>query len=129
MKELILFRGLPGAGKSTLANCLGVLTYSADDYFTHKDGSYTFIADNLSEAHRDCLLKTERAMAEWQHPIIGVANTFTQEWELEPYFILAEKYGYQVHSLVVENRHQGQSIHSVPSETIATMRSRFHIQL
>ena len=33
MKDLILFRGLPGAGKSTLADTLCDVAYSADDFF------------------------------------------------------------------------------------------------
>lgn len=60
---------------------------------------------------------------------IFVANTFTQEWEMEEYFKLAEQYGYQVVSLIVENRHGNKNIHSVPDETLFKMKERFQIQL
>ena len=37
---------------------------------------------------------------------IVVSNTFTMEWEMEPYYELAKKYGYKVFSIIVENRHE-----------------------
>lgn len=60
---------------------------------------------------------------------IFVANTFTQEWEMEDYFNLAEKYSYQVVSLIVENRHGGKNVHDVNDETLEKMRNRFQIKL
>jgi hypothetical protein len=33
------------------------------------------------------------------HQIV-VSNTFTQEWEMKPYFDMAEKYGYKVFSIM-----------------------------
>jgi hypothetical protein len=62
-------------------------------------------------------------------PRIVVSNTFTQEWEMQPYFDMAAKHGYRVVSLIVENRHGNQSIHSVPPETIEKMKNRFEIKL
>jgi len=47
---------------------------------------------------------------------IAVSNTFTQEWELQPYYELAIKYGYYVTCIVVENRHGNKSIHGVPED-------------
>jgi len=40
--------------------------------------------------------------------LFGIANTFTQQWELEPYYALANRYGIRVYSLIVENRHGGR---------------------
>ena len=37
------------------------------------------------------------------YPEIVVSNTFTQEWEMEQYFKLAEEYGYMVFTIIVEN--------------------------
>ena len=53
------------------------------------------------------------AMASNLNKII-VSNTSTTEKELKPYLTLAEEFGYQVISLVVENRHGNDSIHEVP---------------
>ena len=60
---------------------------------------------------------------------IVVSNTFTQEWEMEPYYWLADQYGYRVSSIIVENRHQGVNEHGVPQETLIKMRERFEVKL
>ena len=59
---------------------------------------------------------------------IAVSNTFTQEWELQPYYELAIKYGYYVTSIIVENRHGGVNQHGVPEDKIELMRNRFEIK-
>jgi len=53
MKELFLLRGLPGAGKSTLAKSLGGKHIEADMYFEY-EGKYKFDASRLKEAHDWC---------------------------------------------------------------------------
>jgi hypothetical protein len=58
-----------------------------------------------------------------------VSNTFTQQWEMKPYFDLAEKNGYRVYSLIVENRHGGVNEHGVPVEKLEQMKNRFNIKL
>ena len=58
-----------------------------------------------------------------------VSNTFTQEWEMKPYFDLAESYGYRVYSLIVENRHGGINEHGVPAEKLEQMKNRFEVKL
>jgi predicted kinase len=128
MKELFLLRGLPGSGKSTLAKSIGGIHIEADMYFTNLVGEYEFDATKLKEAHAWC----QNAVNVWMRsdlPKIIVSNTFTQEWEMQPYFDLAEKYGYRVYSLIVENRHGGVNEHNVPQESIDRMHNRFQVQL
>jgi hypothetical protein len=60
---------------------------------------------------------------------IGVANTFTQEWEMAPYFEMAEKLGWRISTVIVENRHGGENIHGVPVDKIEQMENRFEIKL
>jgi hypothetical protein len=62
-------------------------------------------------------------------PKVAVSNTFTQEWEITPYFELASKYGYMVITMVVENRHGGQNEHGVPDDKLEIMKNRFEIKL
>ena len=130
-KMLYLIRGLPGSGKSTLAKTLaaslGCGHYEADMIFM-VDGEYRFNADLLGHAHHWCRSKVEQNMSQEEHAIV-VSNTFTTEKEMKPYLALAEEFGYNVTSMVIENRHFSGSIHDVPSETMQKMRDRFSIKL
>jgi predicted kinase len=127
MKQLILLRGLPGSGKSTFAKTLGGIHIEADQYFM-QDGEYKFDASKLKQAHNWCKLRVEHSMEDGVDKIT-VSNTFTQEWEMDAYFELAEKYGYQTSCLIVENRHDSKNIHGCPDDKIEQMRNRFEIKL
>ena len=127
MKILYLIRGVSGSGKSTFAETLDCPVYSADDYFM-VDGVYEFNPAGLTYAHAECEHKVMCAM-ESMAPKVAVANTFTREWEMGMYYSLAEKYGYIVFSLIVENRHGGKNEHGVPDDKVQAMRNRFEIQL
>ncbi len=132
MKELFLLRGLPGSGKSTLAKSLGGINIEADQYFM-VDGEYKFDSSKIKLAHNYCQSQTQAWMGSNGEQVnvdrIVVSNTFTQEWEMDYYYKLAEKYGYRVYSLVVENRHGGVNEHGVPEEKLEQMRNRFEIKL
>jgi predicted kinase len=128
-KQLILLRGLPGAGKSTLAKVFGVNHIEADMFFIDKaTGEYKFDASQLKTAHEWCLSQTHLSM-HYGVEIVVVSNTFTQEWEMKRYYELAERNGYMVHSVIVENRHGGVNQHGVPVEKIEQMKNRFEIKL
>jgi hypothetical protein len=60
---------------------------------------------------------------------IAISNTFTQEWEMDDYYKLAEQYGYSVFSIIVENRHNGKNIHGVPQDKLEIMKERFQVKL
>ena len=133
--DLILLRGVPGSGKSTLGN---VILYSpsnneshvlsTDNYFLNENGEYLFDSTKLREAHNDCQEKcAERMRLEFSK--IVIANTFTQEWEMEKYYEMAERYRYRVHSVIVENRHYGLNVHNVPKDKLQQMKDRFEIKL
>lgn len=126
MKTLFLLRGLPGAGKSTLADSLGIDYVEADMFFM-QDGEYKFDGAKLKEAHEWCQDRVRKIMELGMS--VAVANTFTQEWEMEPYLEMAEEFGYRVNSLIVENRHGGKNTHGVPEEALTRMRNRFEIKL
>jgi predicted kinase len=126
MKELFLLRGLPGSGKSTLARSLGGHHVEADQYFMD-NGTYKFDASKLKDAHEWCRIRCEEFMQ--MELKIVVSNTFTQAWEMQPYYDLAKEYGYRVYSLIVENRHEGINEHGVPEEKLVQMKNRFEVQL
>ena len=130
-KSLVLLRGLPGAGKSTLAKLIISKDYchkEADMYFVDREGNYKFVPSQIKDAHKWCKDEVTNLM-KYEHSPIVVSNTFTQEWEMENYYELAKQYGYTVHSVIVENRHEGVNIHNCPPETIDRMEARFEIKL
>lgn len=127
-KTLILFRGLPGSGKSTLAETLCKKVFSADMFF-ERDGKYNFDGSKLPEAHKWCRESVDAEMTLGIVDVIGVANTFTTEWEMKPYFDLAEDHGWRIATVIVENRHGSVNVHEVPDEAIDRMKARFVVQL
>lgn len=128
MKFLLLLRGMPGAGKSTLAELLSPITgnvvwFEADQYF--KDGK--FDGALLKPAHMACQENTQKALQRGDSVI--VANTSTTEIEVGCYEEIARYCGAMFFSVVVENRHDGVSCHNVPPETMYRMLRRFTLRL
>jgi predicted kinase len=133
---LFLVRGLPGSGKTSFATHIWneYAVCEADQYFYDKEGNYNFDPSKIKDAHAWCKNKVETMMGDHQlneqyYPEIAVSNTFTQEWEMKDYFDLANKYGYKVVSLIVENRHGGKNVHGVPEDKLEIMKNRFEIKL
>lgn len=116
--KLIILRGVSGSGKTTLAKHLSQLPHTiaiaADDYwYKLGGGKYAFDTSKLGDAHSWCRGSVDRLMQ--QGFDIVLHNTNTSEKELKPYLEMAEAYGYTITSLVVENRHGGNSVHNVPN--------------
>ncbi len=129
MNTLVLLRGLPGSGKSTAAKLFNKAPhFEADMYFMDADGNYKFDVAKIKDAHNWCRHSVMDAMKA-DYPIVVVSNTFTQEWEMEAYYLLAEELGYMVVSMIVENRHNGKNIHGVPADKLEQMKNRFEIKL
>jgi predicted kinase len=128
-KVLTLVRGLPGSGKSTFAKYLEGEHIEADMFFVNKEtGEYNFDPSKLKYAHKWCNDMVNYWMNTGSERII-VSNTFTQEWEMDAYYKLAEQYGYKVFSIIIENRHNGVNEHGCPDEKIKEMKDRFEIKL
>ena len=138
MKTLYIIRGLPGSGKSTLARKLAPhMHFETDDYFVGSDGVYRWNPKHLKQAHLWCQKRVEEAMyfleqklnhrnqdrLTYIHPVIAVSNTFSTQWEVDPYLNIAKCYGYNPN--LIECQHSYGSIHSVPEKTINSMRERW----
>lgn len=119
--KLILVRGLPGSGKSTIAKKLGILYhYEADQYFI-KDGEYVFDATKLHRAHSWCQSMVRDALV-GGHDVV-VSNTFTTIKELRPYFDMAAELGIVPNVIVAQGNFK--NVHNVPEESLKRMRDRF----
>jgi energy-coupling factor transporter ATP-binding protein EcfA2 len=130
MVKLILVRGLPGSGKSTLAKSLTKFTHiETDHYFASEDG-YKFDAPKIKAAHAWCQAETQRCLdlcdicnnfVVW--PGVVVSNTFTQRWELEPYFEIAKSLNI-VPQIITCYGNYGSG-HDVSDDVLAKMKARF----
>ena len=129
---IVMLRGVPGAGKTTLAEALATnhtLLVAADDYMLDEDGNYLFNPNRLKLCHYKCKMAVEDGINHGRYSKIIVHNTSTQEWEMKPYFDLAEKYDINIYSVIVESRHGSHNIHDVPFHSIVAMKDRFEVEL
>ena len=126
--KLIILRGLPGSGKSTVSQMFSgtFYRYEADDWM-YEYGEYRFHPSKLAECHRLCQEHTRQALLEGESVI--VSNTSTTEKEVATYAAIAEECGAQFISLIVETRHDGKNIHNVPEEKLQQMKQRFSVKL
>lgn len=125
---LILIRGLPGSGKTKIARTFDSEIFEADDYFM-KDGVYSFDASKLAQAHQFCQENVRRKLNRYSEVI--VSNTFTQRWEMEPYFEIAADADCRVTVLslfdagLTDEELSARNVHGVPVSAISRMRARF----
>jgi predicted kinase len=132
LPALILIRGLPGSGKSSVAAVLSeenkYPVLSIDHYFTDNDGTYNFRFGENHVAYAQCKERTEECMKKGLQKVF-VDNTFTMEWEMEPYFQLAQTYNYYLFVLTVENHGSFKNVHNVTDDQLKKMAEKYKVKL
>jgi hypothetical protein len=115
LPRLVLIRGLPGKGKTTMAMGFqndGYLHHETDQFFL-VDGEYRFDPNRLPEAHAWCLQQTRTALDSGE--CVVVANVFANLDDIKPYTELGVDYQ------VEEATYPGQSIHKIPAAVLRAM--------
>ena len=117
--RLVLIRGLPGSGKTTMALDYmrqGYRHFETDQFFMI-DGKYSFDHERLHAAHAWCLDQAREALETGE--IVCVSNVFGTIAEIVPYTQLGVDYQ------VLEATHAGRSIHEVPVAKLGAMRLKW----
>lgn len=95
--------------------------YEADHYFIDDDGVYRFKPEDIKAAHEWCQQQTEAGLVAGLDVV--VSNTFTQNWEMDPYLQMAKDLNIPVQ--VIECKGRFKSIHNVPPESLKRMARRW----
>jgi ABC-type molybdenum transport system ATPase subunit/photorepair protein PhrA len=117
--ELVLIRGLPGSGKSTMASVLSLVGYEhyEADMFFMRDGVYQYDATRIRDAHAWCQKLTREALSSGRRVV--VSNTFTMLREIEPYRSMTSNLR------IVEALGKWENSHGVPTEMVQRMAERW----
>uniref|UniRef100_A0A8C8B325 N42L1 protein n=1 Tax=Otus sunia TaxID=257818 RepID=A0A8C8B325_9STRI len=133
--RLVLLRGLPGAGKSTLARQLkrdypSAVVLSTDDFFI-ENGVYMFEPDFLEDAHKWNQKRAHKAMKNGKSPVI-IDNTNIHAWEMKPYVMMARENRYEVVFQEPDTPWKfnvreltRRNIHHVPQQKIQRMKEEY----
>lgn len=139
-KVLFLLRGLPGSGKSFIAEQLHS-TYprasvcSTDDYFS-RDGIYHWQPNLLPQAHQSCRDRTFSACRNNRTNVIVVDNTNIRLEEMDPYIRLANDTGYAV--VIIESKTPwardpkqlaSHSVHAVPLNVVRNRLGQWEVTM
>jgi len=119
-RNLIILKGVSGAGKSTFANLIAYpcCVCTADDFFVDKQGNYNFNVNQMGLAHKACQAKFDDALKDDVITNIVIANTNTKSSDYKYYVDKAQKAGLNITYIVLENRHGNKDVHNVPEETL-----------
>jgi broad-specificity NMP kinase len=139
-KFCIILRGLPGTGKTIMAQLLSTIaapgksvTLGADSFFT-SEGKFSFDKTRLKEAHESTFADF-KAEIEKQTPLIIVDNTNIKNFHYWHYLDWAQRNGYIVGILTmphndVSNRELAErNVHGVDQNTIRRMRHSFEWEI
>lgn len=136
--DVYIFRGLPGVGKTKLANDLarqlasekGAVILSSDDFFLSNEGKFVFDKDKVQESHKWNFKNFRKAIEEGLSPIF-IDNTNIKHFHYYHYIDYAQRHGYRVvviiipHNDVSDKELEARTTHGANRDTIRKMRKNF----
>lgn len=141
--DVIVLQGIPGSGKTTLANKISnhlplgdmVMQYSADQYMINpKTGKYEFDRSKLGLCHNKCLGAFLRCLYRdsANTATLVVDNTNTTNLEIAPYIAAAAAFSRNAYVATIDAElvtAANRQVHGVPNKQIAFMLERMYYSL
>lgn len=121
MLELIIIRGLPGSGKTTMAKeqFPDHILCEADQFFTTPEGEFQYDRTKVKDAHKFCITKAANALRDEKSVV--VANQFARLHEMRPYVELADMLDAKLK--VYECYGEYESVHMTDPEYLAHIKT------
>ena len=115
--EIVLIRGLPGTGKTTLAKTMVGYAHFEADMFLEFDGVYVYDPSKIKAAHDWCVASAKFALE--QNKNVVVSNTLVKIWEMKRYIDLGFPFR------IIELTKRWKNIHGVPEDKIEIMEKNW----
>ena len=119
--KIVLIRGLPGSGKSTMAAAMSGYVHLEADMFMLVDGAYQYDPTKVRDSHEWCRKQMRIALASGQSVV--VSNTFSRLHEMKDYVTIGKDFNIAV--TVIDADGAWPNVHGVPLERIEQMRQRW----
>lgn len=122
---MIILRGQPGAGKSTIAKkCFpNYVICSADDHFM-KNGKYVFDRYELQVAHDYCYVKAKKNLSEGRNVIVDNTNRKLDEFKR---YMKFQDMGLTSEIIIYKVVSSYTSTKNVPDHVIKTFNTEYQI--
>ena len=115
--QLLVLRGVPGSGKSTMAKTMSGRIHIEADMFFSLSGKYIWDPTKLGNAHKWCQEQVKNHLNDGE--MVVVSNTGIKLWEIKPYLTMTNSV------CVIDMLGRYQNVHGVSEAHIQKMLDRW----